>query len=45
LILGATGSGKTSFLNLLANIGKVNEAMDPNFLTQAKAVNLKEKEN
>ena len=33
LILGATGSGKTSFLNLLAHIGKVNEARDPSFLT------------
>ena len=32
LILGATGSGKTSLLNLLANIGNVNEARDPTIL-------------
>jgi hypothetical protein len=37
--LGATDAGKTSFLNLLANIGNVKEAMDPSFLTQAEAVN------
>ncbi len=45
LILGAPGSGKTSFLNLLANIGNVNEARDPSFLTQVKAVNDATKEN
>jgi ABC-type lipoprotein export system ATPase subunit len=32
LILGATGSGKTSFLNLLANIGDVTEAKDQSLL-------------
>ena len=45
MLLGVSGSGKTSFLNLLANIGKVNETGDPNLMFQTSVVNEHRNEN
>jgi len=44
-MLGATGSGKTAFLNLFANLSKVTERLDKSFANELKPIHDQKNEN